>query len=129
MSYIHQDLVSNYHWYQAANEPVAGGMYTMGSASAANVTGAFNVGTASNNGRVTFTYKGFASTPVILAQAIGADSDAAHATVVNVFGAGLSSCGVVALYAASNTDGDLGTASNHQIHVKMFGAYTGTAKT
>ena len=129
MSYIHQGLVGNEHWYQRVNEPHAGGMYTMGQDTADNVTGAFGPSTGTNNGRVTFTYKGFSDTPVVVAQAVGADSDASHATVVNVFGANTASCGVVALYAVSNTDGDLGTASNHVINVLLYGKYTGTVIT
>jgi len=121
MPYIHQDLVSGYHWYQVA--PVAGGRVTFTGTATAAVTGAwggFAVSAADSKSNLTCTWsQDYSGTPLVLALA-----EYEHSSVSgSAFCVGVS--GVAATSAAFKLFNSGGVNTDGAGHIFIWGSATG----
>jgi hypothetical protein len=122
MGYVHQDLVSNYHWYQVMANAIAGGRINVSDTGASNAFGGFaltgSTGGTTGNCHVTWAAD-YSGTPVVVAQLEVPASSDINARVIP-YGVGPSSCG----FRFVNT-GTTGVSTNFA-QVLVFGSATGT---
>lgn len=111
--------------FQFMNNAIAGGVVVPSVTGGVRTTGGFAVATASNDGRCTVTWSAYSGTPVLFAQAIGADTNASFCSYVNPAGVGVSSAALV-FAAFTNSGGSIATNSAFSAMVYLFGNNTGT---
>ena len=117
MGYVHQDIVSNYHWHQVMANAMAGGYGAINATGASNAIGGFAV-TGTTNGHCKATYQAFSGTPVVIANAHGTGSGQTNIRVVP-YGIDASSCGFRGLNTGNGT-------TNVKFIAVVFGMGTGT---
>ena len=117
--HIHQDLVSNYHWWQVMANAMAGGVCGSNATGASNTFGGFNCTATANANYICTWATDYSGTPLVMAAPQGAASSDTALRVVP-YGIAGSSAGFRLLNATN------ATVTTGYINVMIFGKATGT---